>query len=548
MNNKIKSESGRSMVEILGVLAIMGVLTIGGISGFRYAMDKYRANEIINGVKTRAFVASQQRMYGQVIDLSEFHPEGEFDKILSFEVEPDDNYHEDTNLFSIFVYDVPEDTCNTVLNLDWQLPEAIDVNNVPVTPETVCEEINEITFAFGSTENWQTEPNPELPDVCLGIYINEQCCPQARICEDESDNTFCCAEGRYCNNKMCYGYCDNNQVWNTTADMCCDNVEPDANNCITQYVDATLGICPTYQYECDETTEFCDKGQCCTNGTFWNEIAEKCCPTPEPDENNCLTEYVAATKDVCPTYINECDEDEKCDNGKCKKTSCPENASLEDEDCDCILNWKMIDGVCEDCYAPGVCMVCERINGQLVKSFKPEGTPCVTAGLQGKCHRYGQCKPIEGKACSSQGSCPAGEFCNYGGTYSNFDSGLTPNVCQKVNALTTTIDGKKYYHATLRDLRSWCRSADKEKNCTWGLLASAGAQDWCRSLGKRIITIQELEQTRETWVKKYGTLHAVWVWNGGNMRHSHLDNTVEYNDSGRQDGYAFAGIPICTDQ
>ena len=42
------SQSGRSMVEMLGVLAIVGVLSIGGIMGYSYAMDKYRANETIN--------------------------------------------------------------------------------------------------------------------------------------------------------------------------------------------------------------------------------------------------------------------------------------------------------------------------------------------------------------------------------------------------------------------------------------------------------------------------------------------------------------------
>ena len=44
-----KNERGRSMVEMLGVLAIIGVLSIGGISGYTYAMRSYRANEIING-------------------------------------------------------------------------------------------------------------------------------------------------------------------------------------------------------------------------------------------------------------------------------------------------------------------------------------------------------------------------------------------------------------------------------------------------------------------------------------------------------------------
>lgn len=35
---KIKSQLGRSMVEMLGVLAIIGVLSIGGVTGYRYAM------------------------------------------------------------------------------------------------------------------------------------------------------------------------------------------------------------------------------------------------------------------------------------------------------------------------------------------------------------------------------------------------------------------------------------------------------------------------------------------------------------------------------
>ncbi|MBQ9089545.1 MAG: hypothetical protein IJY58_00640, partial [Alphaproteobacteria bacterium] len=47
------AETGRSMVEILGVLAIIGVLSIGGIYGYSFAMDKYRANDIIYEVNLR---------------------------------------------------------------------------------------------------------------------------------------------------------------------------------------------------------------------------------------------------------------------------------------------------------------------------------------------------------------------------------------------------------------------------------------------------------------------------------------------------------------
>ncbi len=45
---KRTNESGRSMVEMLGVLAIIGVLSIGGIAGYTTAMNRYRANEVLD--------------------------------------------------------------------------------------------------------------------------------------------------------------------------------------------------------------------------------------------------------------------------------------------------------------------------------------------------------------------------------------------------------------------------------------------------------------------------------------------------------------------
>ena len=38
---------GRSMVEMLGVLAIIGVLSVGAISGYSKAMEKYKINKVI---------------------------------------------------------------------------------------------------------------------------------------------------------------------------------------------------------------------------------------------------------------------------------------------------------------------------------------------------------------------------------------------------------------------------------------------------------------------------------------------------------------------
>ena len=41
-------EKGRSMVEMLGVLAIIGVLSVGGIAGYSKAMFKYKMNQTLD--------------------------------------------------------------------------------------------------------------------------------------------------------------------------------------------------------------------------------------------------------------------------------------------------------------------------------------------------------------------------------------------------------------------------------------------------------------------------------------------------------------------
>lgn len=41
-DNRNVLQCGRSMIEMLGVLAIIGVLSVGGIAGYSKAMEKYK--------------------------------------------------------------------------------------------------------------------------------------------------------------------------------------------------------------------------------------------------------------------------------------------------------------------------------------------------------------------------------------------------------------------------------------------------------------------------------------------------------------------------
>ncbi len=57
------NESGRSMIEMLGVLAIIGVLSVGGIAGYSKAMNKFKTNKVADNVSM--LVANIKTLYAQ---------------------------------------------------------------------------------------------------------------------------------------------------------------------------------------------------------------------------------------------------------------------------------------------------------------------------------------------------------------------------------------------------------------------------------------------------------------------------------------------------
>ena len=68
-NFNVNNENGRSMIEMLGVLAIIGVLSVGGIAGYSKAMMKYKINKTIEQItliagNIRTFFANQGNYIG----------------------------------------------------------------------------------------------------------------------------------------------------------------------------------------------------------------------------------------------------------------------------------------------------------------------------------------------------------------------------------------------------------------------------------------------------------------------------------------------------
>ena len=100
-----KNENGRSMIEMLGVLAIIGVLSVGGIYGYTVAMRKYKANEIVQTISMLATLAKSANA-GQGIEAAglklsdsglETSPAGEsIGNTIAKCVDKDNNLKDDT--------------------------------------------------------------------------------------------------------------------------------------------------------------------------------------------------------------------------------------------------------------------------------------------------------------------------------------------------------------------------------------------------------------------------------------------------------------------
>ena len=249
---KKHNETGRSMVEMLGVLAVVGVLSIGGVAGYRYAVDKMNANEIINELKKRAITVSQQRVLGQGINLSEYG-----DRALikgTYSVSPISDYDGNASQFALEVAGVPERVCDMIIDSDWALPTAMAVNG-----GSCVDGGNIMTFAFNNTL--------ESGDVGNGGNNDPTDTPTQQCGENEyllADGT--CKEDTKCT--------DPNQFWNGDTHSCTScptegnpvrNNGSDMEDSCAKCAGAQQSAQDTYCVYCPSTRVACGD-QCCGEG------------------------------------------------------------------------------------------------------------------------------------------------------------------------------------------------------------------------------------------------------------------------------------------
>ncbi len=192
-------EFGRSMVEMLGTLAVIGVLSIAGIAGYRTAMDYYKANEIIDSVSkaaTQLSVGLVAGTAGETLVLDETTTASGH-ALSAGKV--------DAGRFSVLVTGVEASVCENILNRDWELPLEINAE---------CTDSTDMNFLFAndlSDEAVVTIPLPEGREEC----------------KTDSD----CADGGRCGYGTCVAeedYCD----YQYFEENGCQDKDPNRPHCL----------------------------------------------------------------------------------------------------------------------------------------------------------------------------------------------------------------------------------------------------------------------------------------------------------------------------
>lgn len=115
------NQSGRGMIEILGTLAIIGVISVGGLLGYSYGMDRYRANQAINDISLRGMdiLSTEKTMtisnYEQMNEI--WNKENETIYPTSF------FYDEEYDRFGIQMTGIPSSVCRLIGD---NIPEHIE--------------------------------------------------------------------------------------------------------------------------------------------------------------------------------------------------------------------------------------------------------------------------------------------------------------------------------------------------------------------------------------------------------------------------------------
>ncbi len=190
----INTQSGRSMVEMLGVLAIIGVLSVGAIAGYSKAMMKYKLNK--HAEQMNQIMAAISRHTGSFKNIQyESFVTGAFTKMGEFPSE----MSQDNNTVS--VYDIFKNRISVVYS--------------PKTSSSNHSAQNEIRLDYYLS----TDSNTAV-ELCRSLFVaaKEQSGELHRIFTTTSSSPN--DQNQYYGDKYCTNNCIKNLSMNTIGNIC----------------------------------------------------------------------------------------------------------------------------------------------------------------------------------------------------------------------------------------------------------------------------------------------------------------------------------------
>ena len=201
----MENESGRSLTEMMGTLAIMGILAIAGTWMYNTAMDKLKANTLVNEAQKRAVVvAGQIGFQGRTNPtLGEFTDNTFAGGTFSTNVITEGLYQQ----FGIQVSGVPKRVCQNILNSigEGSPIRRLTAMGTPTAPMANCAETN--TFLMIYNNDMSSSGNdPEYVSGACG------CQTVCGVCAIQNGQEVCSGEcptnsNQCTKNSDCAGEC-----------------------------------------------------------------------------------------------------------------------------------------------------------------------------------------------------------------------------------------------------------------------------------------------------------------------------------------------------
>ena len=370
------SQTGRSMVEMLAVLAIVGVLSIVLMLGYTIAMNKYRANEIIAGVKLRAYAVSWQPQNepGTEQDLTEFA-----EKILTYKTTAwAGGLNGEEDLFTIDVDDVQQGVCQEILNRNWTLPAGIFVFDQKVS---TCPEGNaQMSFVF--PVDLEDDVDVDEQNLCYG---------KGPCCEVISEEDRTIRVGKRLARRTCQT--------STNGLVCCTS-----GPLVCMYDDDEIT-----KYEPFQDTEITCTGDFVCDGLIC-KCAQSCGAGQTQDSTTCACSCTDPTQEMWNgKCVPKCDGDgmtgERDENGQC---IC--EAGLDADTCQCPEGTIFVEGTCQEFHCIEIASETKTytcyLNGKWCASLCTSATP----KNAGDCSGYCNPKFCDGKGTWLQESIPGSGF------------------------------------------------------------------------------------------------------------------------------------------